>query len=86
MCFFVKYGTWQVAAYDEGAAARLEAGGFSPLTAAVLCSRGYDTPEAARAMENTRTKTQPPPAETEPETHTEQKNIPLPNDPALWAG
>ncbi len=50
MCFFVKYGTWQVAAYDEGAAARLEAGGFSPLTAAVLCSRGYDTPEAARAF------------------------------------
>lgn len=44
------------------------------------------TPEAARAKENTRTKTQPPPAETEPETHTEQKNIPLPNDPALWAG
>ena len=44
------------------------------------------TPEAARAKENTRTKTQPPPAETEPETHTEQKNIPLPNDPVLWAG
>ena len=44
------------------------------------------TPEAARAMENTRTKTQPPPAETEPEAYTEQKNIPLPNDPALWAG
>jgi len=42
----------------------------------------YDVP----VTENTRTKTQPPPAETEPETHTEQKNIPLPNDPALWAG
>ena len=48
--FFVKYGSWQVGAYDKAAAARLEAGGFSPLTAAVLCSRGYDTPEAAKAF------------------------------------
>ncbi|MEA4965999.1 MAG: single-stranded-DNA-specific exonuclease RecJ [Oscillospiraceae bacterium] len=46
----MKYGVWQVAAFDPAAAARLQAGGFSPLTAAVLCSRGYDTPEAASAF------------------------------------
>ena len=37
-----------MATYDKAAAAGLEAGGFSPLTAAVLCSRGYTTPEAAK--------------------------------------
>lgn len=46
----MKYGVWQVASCDFAAAARLQAGGFSPLTAAVLCSRGYDTPEAASAF------------------------------------
>ena len=46
----MKYGTWQIADYDRAAAAGLEAGGFSPLTAAVLCSRGYTTPDAARSF------------------------------------
>ena len=46
----MKYGYWQIAVCDETAVARLEAGGFSPLTAMVLCSRGYDTPDAARAF------------------------------------
>ena len=41
-----------MASYDKNAAAGLQAGGFSPLTAAVLCSRGYDTPEAAREFLN----------------------------------
>ena len=46
--FSVKYGSWVVAGFDKAAAAELEAGGFSPLTAAVLCSRGYATTEAAK--------------------------------------
>ena len=50
--FYVKYGLWQVASYDQNAAAGLQAGGFSPLTAAVLCSRGFTTPEAAREFLN----------------------------------
>lgn len=48
----MKYGYWQVASYDRNAAAGLQAGGFSPLTAAVLCSRGYTTPDAAKAFLN----------------------------------
>lgn len=44
----MKYGSWVVAGFDKAAAAELEAGGFSPLTAAVLCSRGYATTEAAK--------------------------------------
>ena len=41
-----------MASYDKDAAAGLQAGGFSPLTAAVLCSRGFTTPEAAREFLN----------------------------------
>ena len=45
----MKYGTWAVARpYDADAVARLCAGGFTPITAAVLASRGYDTAAAAR--------------------------------------
>jgi len=43
----VKYGTWSVAEFDPKATAALEAVGFSPLTAAVLSSRGYESPQKA---------------------------------------
>ena len=46
----MKYGSWQIAPYHAAASAALEAGGFSPLCASVLCSRGYLTPEAAHAF------------------------------------
>jgi single-stranded-DNA-specific exonuclease len=48
--FRVKYGIWKVAAYDHDAAQQFERAGVSALTAAVLCSRGYDTPEKAAAF------------------------------------
>ena len=44
----MKYGIWNIAAYDPEAQRTLCAAGYSPLTAAVLCSRGYETPAAAR--------------------------------------
>lgn len=43
----MKYGTWNVAGYDPGAALGLQEAGFSPLTAAVLCSRGLGNPDQA---------------------------------------
>ncbi len=43
----VKYGTWSVAGYDQAVADTLEQLGFSTLTAAILSSRGYDTPDKA---------------------------------------
>lgn len=46
----MKFSEWQVRTTDRAAIARLEAGGFSPLTAAVLCSRGYTDPEEAGAF------------------------------------
>ena len=46
----MKYGTWNVAAYETAAANRLLAAGFSPITAAVLCARGYDCVESARSF------------------------------------
>ncbi len=46
----MKFSEWQVRKTDRAAIARLEAGGFSPLTAAVLCSRGYTDPEEAGAF------------------------------------
>ena len=46
----LKYGTWRISSYDAGAVSALEAAGWSPVTSAVLCSRGYDTPEKARAF------------------------------------
>lgn len=44
----MKYGTWTISSYEESAAGALRAAGWSPVTAAVLCSRGYDTPEKAQ--------------------------------------
>ena len=44
----VKYGTWNVSHFDRAARDALCRAGYSPLTASVLCSRGYDTPQAAR--------------------------------------
>lgn len=41
----MKYGIWNIPALDEGRAAALSAAGVSPLAAALLVSRGYDTPE-----------------------------------------
>lgn len=46
----MKYGTWKIAVPQEQAVARLCAAGYSPLTARVLCGRGYDTPEKAAAL------------------------------------
>ncbi len=46
----VKYGTWTVSSYDPAAAEQLHRAGWSPITAAVLCSRGYDTVDAAKAF------------------------------------
>ncbi|MDR0889851.1 MAG: single-stranded-DNA-specific exonuclease RecJ [Oscillospiraceae bacterium] len=43
----MKYGIWNVAVPDASAVALLEKAGYSPLSARVLCSRGYETPEAA---------------------------------------
>ena len=46
----LKYGSWTISSYEQEAATTLAAAGWSPVTAAVLCSRGYDTPEKARAF------------------------------------
>ncbi len=43
----MKYGTWNVSPLDRHSANCLVAAGISPLAAAVLVSRGYDTPEKA---------------------------------------
>ena len=45
----LKYGTWNIAAPEEDAAAQLRAAGFAPLTARVLSARGCRT--AAQAQE-----------------------------------
>ncbi len=45
----LKYGIWNIGSGDPARQRELCAAGYSPLTAAVLCSRGYDTPAAARA-------------------------------------
>ena len=46
----MKYGSWNVAPINQEHTARLIASGVSPLAAAVLVSRGYDTPEKAGAF------------------------------------
>ena len=43
----MKYGIWKVGAYDEADARGLREAGYSPITAAVLCSRGYASAESA---------------------------------------
>lgn len=46
----MKYGTWHISQYDKKAKDSLRRAGYAPLTARVLCSRGYDTPEKAEAF------------------------------------
>ena len=46
----LKYGTWNVSHIDREHVAVLTASGISPLAAAVLVSRGYNTPEEAHAL------------------------------------
>ncbi len=46
----MKYKQWNLAASDPTAAAALERAGLPPLAALVLCARGVDTPEKARAF------------------------------------
>ena len=44
----LKYGTWTISSYEPADARALCAAGFSPITAALLCSRGYRDAGAAR--------------------------------------
>ena len=44
----VKFGIWNIAKTEKNILFALRQAGYSPLTARVLCSRGYDTPEQAR--------------------------------------
>ena len=46
----MKYGTWRVSPLNREQTAQLVASGISPLAAAVLVSRGFDTPDKARAF------------------------------------
>ena len=48
MCFVLKYGIWNVSQPDMGAVNALAAGGYGPLTAMILASRGIREPHAAR--------------------------------------
>ena len=43
----MKYGIWTVSSYAPAAADSLCRAGLSPITSAVLCSRGYTTPQEA---------------------------------------
>ena len=45
----MKYGIWNIGSCDPAEHGNLCAAGYSPLTAAVLCSRGHGTAEAAGA-------------------------------------
>ena len=44
----MKYGIWNISSCASADVSALCDAGFSPLTARVLCSRGYRTPDAAR--------------------------------------
>ena len=44
----MKYGTWSIAQTEQNTLNALQEAGYSPLTARVLCSRGYTDPERAR--------------------------------------
>lgn len=46
----LKYGTWNIAGYDPVRQQALIDSGITPLTAAVLASRGLDDPKAAHAF------------------------------------
>ena len=50
MCVCVKYGIWNVLKNDPVSVDALCKAGFSPLTARVLCGRGYTSPESATAL------------------------------------
>ena len=45
----MKYGIWNIGSFDPAQQSALCAAGYSPLTAAILCSRGYDEAEKANA-------------------------------------
>ena len=49
----MKYGIWKVGSYCESDAKGLQDAGFSPITAAVLCSRGYTSAESAEEFLST---------------------------------
>ena len=49
MCIALKYGVWNVNVPDVGAVNALVGGGYSPLTAMVLASRGLQDPQQARS-------------------------------------
>ena len=44
----MKYGIWNISQFDSKERDDLCRAGYSPLTARVLCSRGYSTPEQAQ--------------------------------------
>ena len=44
----MKYGTWNVSSYRPADVRVMVEAGFSPLTAAVMCSRGYTELNEAR--------------------------------------
>ena len=44
----MKYGIWNISQFDKRERDSLCRAGYAPLTARVLCSRGYGTPEAAQ--------------------------------------
>ena len=49
----MKYGSWTIALPKEEQITALEEAGYSPLTARVLCGRGFDTPQRAAALLDT---------------------------------
>ncbi len=46
----MKYGTWKVRPLEGNRVAALQSAGISPLAAALLAARGYDTPEKAHTF------------------------------------
>ncbi len=50
MEFAVKFGIWKIAKTEKQALSSLRQAGYSPLTARVLCSRGYTSPKKVRAF------------------------------------
>ena len=52
MCIALKYGIWNIQAPEPGAVNALVSGGYAPLPAMVLASRGMNTPRKACAYLN----------------------------------
>ncbi len=46
----MKFNEWEIGTYNKEAAERLCSAGYSPLAAAVLCSRGYERPDEVQAF------------------------------------